>query len=237
MRKLVLGCCCLMPSTVSGVLAQDTKDTPTYQRMKAYLDSVPAIDTHDHLWPFDRLPGYVETDRGRGMNLAGLWTSNYFTWLQRLTPWTPGGKFEDWWTVAKHDFENYRDRKWLYEVVTERANIELMLNEPHWGRHNFTTDYPWEVLVYKVGPLLQGYHPSEFRKPADDPYYFAESHGLKVESAGPCASRPRLLTGVHCGLRRRQRSVPSRHLVVPDRNSPPRRSRILKTSSCGTWPG
>ncbi len=222
MRKLVLGCCCLMPVMVSGVLAQDTKDTPTYQRMKAYLDSVPAIDTHDHLWPFDRLPGYVETDRGRGMNLAGLWKSNYFTWLARLTPWTPGGKFEDWWSVAKHNFENtraasfyrymlpafqdfygvdfdritdqqaaqlnelifenYRDRKWLYEVVTERANIELMLNDPHWGRHNFTTDYPWEVLVYNVGPLLQGYHPSEFRKPADDPYYFAESHGLKVES-------------------------------------------------------
>jgi hypothetical protein len=34
---------------------------------------VPAIDTHDHLWPFDRLPGYVETAEGKGMNLAGLW--------------------------------------------------------------------------------------------------------------------------------------------------------------------
>ena len=25
-------------------------------------------------------------------------------------------------------FENYRDQKWLYQIITERANIELMLN-------------------------------------------------------------------------------------------------------------
>ena len=222
MRKLVRVCCCVVLLSVPACLAQDTKDTPTYKRVKAYLDSVPAIDTHDHLWPFEKLPGYEETERGRGMKLAGLWRANYFTWLQRLTPWTPGGRFEDWWSVAKHDFENaraasfyrymlpafqnlygvdfdritdeqaadldarifenYRDQKWLYHVVTERANKELMLNDPHWGRHDFTTYYPWEVLVYNVGPLLQGYHPSEFGKPSDDPYYFAQQQGMKVES-------------------------------------------------------
>ena len=41
-----------------------TRTTATYQRVKSYLNSIPAIDTHDHLWPFDILPGYVETDRG-----------------------------------------------------------------------------------------------------------------------------------------------------------------------------
>lgn len=51
-----------------------------YERMKAALDAVPAIDTHDHLWPFERLPGYEETDRGRGMTLAGLWKSSYLGW-------------------------------------------------------------------------------------------------------------------------------------------------------------
>ncbi len=72
MNRLVLVFCCLMPLIASGVLAQDTKDTLTYERIKAYLDSVPAIDTHDHLWPFESLPGWVETDHGRGMNLASL---------------------------------------------------------------------------------------------------------------------------------------------------------------------
>ena len=57
--------------------AQATRDTTTYRRLKAALDAVPAIDTHDHLWPFEKLPGFVETEHGRGMNLAGLWqTSN-----------------------------------------------------------------------------------------------------------------------------------------------------------------
>jgi hypothetical protein len=60
--------------------AQATRDTPTYQRIKAQLDAVPAIDTHDHLWPFDRLPGYLETERGKGMNLASLWHNSYYRW-------------------------------------------------------------------------------------------------------------------------------------------------------------
>ena len=62
----------------------------TYRRIKTSLDAVPAVDTHDHLWPFDRLPGTMETERGKGMNLAGLWRSSYFPGVHRLTPWTPG---------------------------------------------------------------------------------------------------------------------------------------------------
>ena len=52
--------------------------------MKLALDAIPAIDTHDHLWPFDRLPGYVETEHGRGMNLASLWRNSYYTWYNPL---------------------------------------------------------------------------------------------------------------------------------------------------------
>ncbi|GEM_PF-2935288 len=68
-----------------------TRATPTFQRIKKSLDAVPAIDTHDHLWPFERLPGYVETDRGRGMNLYALWRNSYFTGSAvrscATTPW------------------------------------------------------------------------------------------------------------------------------------------------------
>src|SRR6266851_6840994 len=71
--------------------AANTRETATYRRIKAHLDSVPAIDTHDHLWPFDRLPGYVETEHGKGMNLYSLWRNSYYSWNHSLTPWKAGG--------------------------------------------------------------------------------------------------------------------------------------------------
>ncbi|MFL5241108.1 MAG: hypothetical protein ACJ8FY_03290 [Gemmataceae bacterium] len=159
-----------------------TRETDTYRRIKKYLDSVPAIDTHDHLFPFDKLPGYVETEHGKGMNLYSLWRNSYYTWNNPLTPWQPGGKFEDWWAKAKHDFDNsravsfyryqlpafrdlygvdfdritdtqareldsrifrnYLDQRWLYQVVTERANIELMFNDPYWARLELSHELP-----------------------------------------------------------------------------------------------
>jgi predicted TIM-barrel fold metal-dependent hydrolase len=198
------------------------RDTALHHKIKAYLDSVPAIDTHDHLWPFDKLPGYVETAQGRGMNLAGLWRNSYYTWNHPLTPWQPGMKFDDWWAKAKHDFanaraasfyryqlptfkdlygvdfdritdaearelndriyRNYLEKRWLYEVITERANIELMFNDPYWARFDFRTDYPFGVLVLNVTTLVEGFHPSEFKIKTDDPYDFAKQKGLKVDS-------------------------------------------------------
>jgi predicted TIM-barrel fold metal-dependent hydrolase len=204
------------------VLAGGTRDTPTYRGIKAALDAVPAIDTHDHLWPFDRLPGFVETERGRGMNLAGLWHNSYFRGIHPLTPWKPSGKFDDWWAQARHDFanaratsvyryqlpafqdlygvdfdrlkdaearrlderiyKNYLDQRWIYHVVTERANIELMFNDPYWARFDFRTDYRFGVLVFNVTTLVRGFHPSEFTARADDPYAFARDKGLPVKS-------------------------------------------------------
>jgi predicted TIM-barrel fold metal-dependent hydrolase len=202
--------------------AQGTRDTTTYRRIKAALDAVPAVDTHDHLWPFDRLPGYVETARGRGMNLSGLWRNSYYTWINPLAPWTPGGAFDAWWAQAQHSFadaratsfyryqlpafqdlygvdfdritaeqaralderifDHYKDQRWLYHVITERANIELMFNDPYWARLDFRTAYPFGVLVFNVTTLVAGFHPSEFQSEWDDPYHFARGEGLKVES-------------------------------------------------------
>jgi predicted TIM-barrel fold metal-dependent hydrolase len=199
-----------------------TRATETYRRVKQQLDAVAAIDTHDHLWPFDRLPGYVETEQGRGMNLYGVWRNSYYTWFNPLQPWKPGEPFRDWWARARHDFdnaratsfyryqlpafqdlygvdfdritdeqaaelnarifENYRDQRWLYQVITERANIELMFNDPYWDRLGFTTYYPFEVLVFNVTTLVRGFHPSEFEQATDDPYRFARDRGMRVES-------------------------------------------------------
>jgi len=79
-------------------------------------------------------------------------------------------------------FENYKDQKWLYEVITEKANIELMFNDPYWARLEFKTYYPWEVLVFNVTSLVRGFHASEYSQPADSPYVFAEKHGLAIET-------------------------------------------------------
>ena len=213
----VVGVC-----ATSTVWGESTRETATYRRIKAAINAVPAIDTHDHLWPFDRLPGMVETHRGKGMNLAGIWHSSYFTGVHRLTPWKPGEPFSAWWNQAKHDFDNaratsvyryqlpafadlygvdfdritdeqardlddrifahYRDQSWIYHVVAERANIELMFNDPYWGRLDFKTDYPFGVLVFNVTTLVSGFHPSEFKQPSDDPYRFAHSQRLEVQS-------------------------------------------------------
>src|SRR5262249_42662974 len=210
----------LLAATCSS--AQETRATATYRRIKAALDAMPAIDTHDHLWPFDRLPGYVQTAHGKGMNLAGLWRNSYFPGVHRLTAWTPGMTFDAWWAQAKDDFTderatsvyryqlpafadlygvdfdritsaqardlderifaNYRDPKWLFQVVTEKANIELMFNDPYWGRFDFKTDYPFGVFVFNVTTLVSGFHPSEFPQASDDPYDFARKAGLPITS-------------------------------------------------------
>src|SRR5215470_18098645 len=110
-----LACLALLPAALP---AQAPKDSATYQRLKAHLDSVPAIDTHDHLWPFDKLPGYVETEHGRGMNLASIWRNSYYTWVHPLTPWKPGMRFDDWWTQAKRDFVDARAASFYrYQVI------------------------------------------------------------------------------------------------------------------------
>ncbi len=213
----MLGVC--VTSTAWG---QSTRESATYGRIKAAINVIPAIDTHDHLWPFDRLPGMVETQRGKGMNLAGIWRSSYFAGVHRVTPWKPGSPFSAWWDTAKHDFDNaratsvyryqlpafadlygvdfdhltdeqardlddrifahYQDQRWIYHVITERANIELMFNDPYWGRLDFKTDYPFGVLVFNVTTLVSGFHPSAFKQASDDPYHFAHDQGLKVES-------------------------------------------------------
>jgi hypothetical protein len=203
-------------------VAQGTRDSTTYRRIKAALDAIPAIDTHDHIWPFDRLPGYVETEQGRGMNLAGLWRNSYLSGIQSITPWKPRGSFDDWWAKAQHDFDDvratsfyryllpaftdlygidfermnadqardlndrifahYRDQRWIYHVVTERANIELMFIDPHWDLFGFHRYYDFEIFVFRVNTLVDGYHPEAVANTIGDVYRFARSEGLKVET-------------------------------------------------------
>lgn len=205
-----------------------TRLTRTYRRIKKELDQIPAIDTHDHLWPFDRLRAIRVTPEGKGVNLAGLWQNSYLPGYTRITPWKDGMEFDTWWNSAKNDFtnvrsasfyryqrlafrdlygvdfdtitdpqardlnrrifENYKTPRWLYQVITERANIEIMFNDTYWNCHGFTPSYPWEMVVFNVTTLVRGFHHSEYENrtgspfAGDNPYEFAKTHGLPVNS-------------------------------------------------------
>jgi hypothetical protein len=172
--------------------------------------------------PFDTLRAPDQTDKGPGMTLHALWQNSYYTWFNPLTPWTKGGRFEDWWEKAKGDFANaratsfyryqlpafsdlygvdfdtitdeqaralnerifanYQDARWFHDVVTNRANIELMFIDPYWARLKFERSYPFQVLVFNVTSLVRGFHPSEFSNPWDSPWQFASEAGLRLES-------------------------------------------------------
>lgn len=201
--------------------AESTLASPTYARIKAALDAVRAIDTHDHLYPFDDLPGYLDTPAGRGMTLAGLWRNSYLGGIVRFPAWPASGSFVQWWSTGKDvfppvrttsvyrytkialqdlygvDFDtitdeqaralndrifaSYRDPRWLQEVITKRANIELMFNDPHWAPLDFKTSYDFGVLVFRVNGLIHGVHPAAL-KLKDSPFVFAQREGLKINT-------------------------------------------------------
>jgi hypothetical protein len=145
---------------------QSTSDgAGRYGRIKAYLNSVPIIDLHEHLRAFDRLPGYVETDQGRGMNLYGVWSSSYLPRIAPLTPWEPKGPFEKWWDRAKAGFANIRATgfyryMWLalrdlYGVDFDRITDAQALDLNRRIFENYRTpDWLYQVLAKKANIRL-----------------------------------------------------------------------------------
>jgi hypothetical protein len=206
----------------SAVAADDVKTTDVYTRIKVGIDAVPAINTHDHLMPFEKIGNRNQTDRGEGITLRSILAGSYFPWIHSLEPWPRDGSFDTWWSKAQHNFtnaratsfyryllpafqdlygidfdtinpeqarrlndrifENYKTDKWLHEVITEKANIELMVVDAYWARLDFTTHYPFTVALCNVTSVVRGFHPSEFDNPLDDPYKFAKNHNIKVKT-------------------------------------------------------
>jgi predicted TIM-barrel fold metal-dependent hydrolase len=217
MRRIVLltAVVFLAPTTCFG----DVKTTPQYARLKASIDAVRAIDTHDHLQPFGAVPNKDATDRGREVTLHSVFAGSYFGGIHRLTPWPAGKPFETWWEAAKHDFDNaratssyryllpafrdlygvdfdtisddearklndrivnnYKDDKWLIDVVTRRANIELMVIDPYWARMQFGRAYQFSVPLLNVTQIISGTHRDAFVD-VDSPYLFAERKKLPL---------------------------------------------------------
>ena len=92
----------------SSARGDDIKTTDVYARIKASIDAVPAIDTHDHLRAFDELPNRVTTPQGTGMTLYSVWAGSYYRWTNPLSPWPSDGRFASWWKTAQHDFDDAR---------------------------------------------------------------------------------------------------------------------------------
>jgi uncharacterized protein len=219
-RSIALAGLAMVIGLSSSLWGEDIKRTGIYRRIRAELDAVRAIDTHDHLRPFDEIPGRDLTDRGRGMTLHSVWAGSYYRWINPLSPWPEGAAFDAWWAKARHDFtdaratsfyryllpafqdlygvdfetmsddqarqlndrifENYQSDKWLEHVVTERANIELMLIDPYWARFKFERPYRFSVPVLNVTTMVDGYHESSFASQLDSPYHFARESGKEI---------------------------------------------------------
>ena len=79
-------------------------------------------------------------------------------------------------------FDNYQNTEWIKQVVTQRANIELMLVDPYWNRLQFAREYPFCVPVLNVTTLMRGSHPQRFKSDNDSPYAYATRHNMKTET-------------------------------------------------------
>jgi hypothetical protein len=54
----------LITSWFSAACRAGTRETATFGRLKAALDAIPAIDTHEHLRSFEKLADRVKTEQG-----------------------------------------------------------------------------------------------------------------------------------------------------------------------------
>src|SRR6266498_3303513 len=84
----------LLVPFVTSARGDDIKKTDLYKRIRASLDAVPAIDTHDHLRPFEEIPSRDVTDKGKGMTLHSVWQGSYYPWINPLSPWPEGKPYE-----------------------------------------------------------------------------------------------------------------------------------------------
>jgi len=120
----------LLHSGACASRAEDVKQTALYGRIKASLDAVPAIDTHDHLRAFDEIADRVETIQGRGMTLYSVWAHSYLARTTRITPWPADQSFDTWWQSAQADFDDARATsfyRYLLPAFRDLYNIDFDL--------------------------------------------------------------------------------------------------------------
>ncbi len=119
------------------VRGEDIKKSDLYKRIRASIDAVPAIDTHDHLRPFEEIPFRDVTDQGKWMTLHSVWQGSYYTWINPLSPWPEGKPFDVWWEKAQHDFKDARATsfyRYLLPAFTDLYGIDFETMTPEQAR-------------------------------------------------------------------------------------------------------
>ena len=202
--------------------AHDVKETAVFARIKASIDGVSAIDTHEHLCPFELLHEQFGAGPDKDINLWSIFQGSYYKWINPLEAWPEDNRFDTWWAKAQFNFknakatsfyryllpafkdlygvdfdtittaqartlnerivQNYKDDQWLKQVITERANIELMVVDPYWARLDFRTHYPFSVALCNVTFLVRGFPAAQLKNTPADAYPVAADHGLSVDS-------------------------------------------------------
>jgi hypothetical protein len=79
-------------------------------------------------------------------------------------------------------FKNYQNDDWLQDVITRRANIELMFIDPYWNRLQFAREHRFSVPVLNVTTIMQAAHPDRLSSEADSPFAYAQRKGLSTET-------------------------------------------------------
>jgi len=80
-------------------------------------------------------------------------------------------------------FRNYeKASEWIDYIVTERANIELIIIDPYWSPLSYPTAYRFQARNLNTSSLLRGFHPSEYKDPRNDPFRFAREHAIAVNT-------------------------------------------------------
>jgi len=80
--------------------------------------------------------------------------------------------------------QNFADDKWYQEVITEKANTELVFVDPYWGRLDFDNAFPpyrFIVPLLNVTSLVRASHPSRAGE-KDNPFQYAKKHGLPMDT-------------------------------------------------------
>ena len=79
-------------------------------------------------------------------------------------------------------FANYQDDKWLIDVITRRANIELMLIDPYWARLQFGRAYKFSVPVLNVTEIMMRLAPGSHGRQRQPLSSGDSGAGTKIET-------------------------------------------------------
>jgi len=192
-------------------LSADTKQTATYRSLRKEIDSIRAIDTHDHL-EFDTVAG-----------LYTLWRESYFgIHIPPMGPRNQHIPVNDWWDITQRVFKNgrtmsfyryqtaafrdlygvdfdrltmesaeqldaairarYRDPNWIRHVVLERAKVDMLLIDYDYTPYDYVSPWDFGVAIVRLNPLIRGFHAEEYGNEAESPYSYANRHGLPLKS-------------------------------------------------------